>query len=43
MALISLSKRTMRYLLPQMEVTGKQPVWSVENFPVSSTGLRKTL
>ena len=35
-ALLSWSYKTMRYLLPQEEVTGKRPVWSVLTFPVKS-------
>ena len=34
------SYKTMRYLLPQEEVTGKRTVWSVLTFPVNSTACR---
>ena len=36
MALLSWSYKTMRYLLPREEVTGKRPVLSVLTFPVNS-------
>ena len=32
----------MNYLLPQLEVTGKRTVWSVETLAFSSTVLTKT-
>ena len=35
-AFLSWSYKTMRYLLPQEEVTGKRPVRSVLTFPVNS-------
>ena len=37
MVLLSWLYKTMRYLLPREEVTGKRPVWSVLNFSVNST------
>ena len=40
MALLPWSYKTMRYLLPREEVTGKRPVWSVLIFPVNSTVCR---
>ena len=40
MALLSWSYKTMRYLLPWEEVTGKRPVWSVLTFPVNLTVCR---
>ena len=40
MALLSWSYKTMRYLLPREEVTGKRPVWSVLTFPVNYTVCR---
>ena len=40
MALLSWSYKTMRYLLPREEVTGKRPVWSVLNLPVNLTVCR---
>ena len=40
MALLLWSYKTMRYLLPQEEVTRKRPVWSVLTFPVNSTVCR---
>ena len=40
MALLYWSHKTMRYLLPQEEVTGKRPVWSVLTFSVNSTVCR---
>ena len=40
MALLAWSYKTMSYLLPREEVTGKRPVWSVLNFPVNSTVCR---
>ena len=40
MALLSWSYKTMMYLLPREEVTGKLPVWSVLTFPVNSTVFR---
>ena len=43
MALLSWSYKTMRYLLPQEEVTGKLPVWSVLTFPVNLTVCRYTI
>ena len=32
----------MRYLLPLLDVVGKRPDWSVETFPLISTGFMKT-
>ena len=32
----------MSYLLPFLDVVGNQPDWSVENFPLISTGFIKT-
>ena len=32
----------MRYLLLRLDVTGKRPVWSVDNLPVSLKALTKT-
>ena len=40
MALLLWSYKTMRYLLPREEVTGKRLVWSVLTFPVKSTVCR---
>ena len=40
MAFLSWLYNTMRYLLPQDEVTGKRPVLSVMTFPVNSTVCR---
>ena len=40
MVLLSWLYKTMSYLLPQEEVTGKHPVWSVLTFPVNSTVCR---
>ena len=42
MALLSKSNKTMIYLLPRLEVTGKRPVWSVETLPVMVMRLAKT-
>ena len=40
MTLLPWSYKTMRYLLPREEVTGKRPVLSVLTFPVNSTVCR---
>ena len=39
----SLSWATMRYLEPRLEVVGKRSVWSVDDLPVTSICLMKTV
>ena len=43
MAMLLWLYKTMRYLLPQEEVTGKRPVWSAITFPLNSTVCRYTI
>ena len=43
MALLLWSYKTMRYLLPREEVSGKRLVWSVLTYPMNSTVYRYVL